>query len=48
MPYIQDGKDAAVSYGAYDLKFKNNLGSTIKIVMEKTADNVTAKILKIG
>lgn len=48
VPYIQDGKDAAVSYGAYDLKFKNNLGSTIKIVMEKTADNVTAKILKIG
>ena len=47
VPYIQDGKDAAVAYGAYDLKFKNNTGSTIKIVMEKTKNNVTAKIIKI-
>lgn len=48
VPYIQEGKDAAVAYGAYDLKFKNNTGSTIKIVMEKTKNNVTAKIIKIG
>lgn len=47
VPYIQSGKDAAVAYGAYDFKFKNNTGSTIKIVMEKTEGNVTAKIIKL-
>ena len=44
VPYIQDGKDAAVAYGSYDFKFKNNTGKTIKIVMEDTAKNITAKI----
>ena len=44
VPYIQDGKDAAVAYGSYDFKFKNNTGKTIKIVMENTTQNVTAKI----
>ena len=44
VPYIQDGKDAAVAYGSYDFKFKNNTGKTIKIVMENTAKNITAKI----
>lgn len=47
VPYIQSGKDAAVAYGAYDFKFKNNTGNTIKIVMEKTEGNVTAKIIKL-
>lgn len=48
VPYIQDGKDAAVAYGAYDFKFKNNSDSVIKIVMENTIDNITAKIIKVG
>lgn len=47
IPYIQQGKDAAVSYGAYDFKFKNNTNSTIKIVMENTSDNITAKLIKL-
>ena len=47
VPYIQEGRDAAVSYGAYDFKFKNNSNNVIKIVMENTADNITAKIIKI-
>ena len=47
VPYIQAGKDAAVAYGAYDFKFKNNTGSTIKIVMENTSNNITAKIIKL-
>ena len=25
VPYIKNGKDAAVAYGSYDFKFKNNL-----------------------
>ena len=47
VPYIEEGKDAAVSYGAYDFKFKNNSNNVIKIVMENTADNITAKLIKI-
>ena len=47
VPYIQEGKDAAVSYGAYDFKFKNNTNNVIKIVMENTADNITARLIKI-
>lgn len=44
VPYIQDGKDAAVAYGSYDFKFKNNTGKTIKIFMENTKQNITARI----
>jgi len=47
VPYIEEGKDAAVSYGAYDFKFKNNTDGVIKIVMENTVDNITAKLIKI-
>lgn len=47
VPYIEEGKDAAVSYGAYDFKFKNNSNNVIKIVMENTSDNITAKLIKI-
>lgn len=47
VPYIQEGNDAAISYGTYDFKFKNNTSDVIKIVMENTADNITAKLIKI-
>ena len=47
VPYIEEGKDAAVSYGAYDFKFKNNTNSVIKIVMENTPQNITAKLIKM-
>ena len=29
--YVPDGKDAAVSYGSIDFKFKNNTGNNIKL-----------------
>ena len=48
VPYIEKGKDAAVAYGSYNFKFKNNTQNTIKIMMENTADNITAKILKVS
>ena len=48
VPYIQKGKDAAVAYGNYDFKFKNNTNDVIKIVMENTANNITAKLIKIN
>lgn len=47
VPYIQKGKDAAVAYGSYDFKFKNNTQNTIKIKMEKTENEITAKLIKI-
>lgn len=47
VPYIEKGKDAAVAYGNYDFKFKNNTGNVIKIVMQHTVDNITAKLIKI-
>lgn len=47
VPYIEQGKDAAVSYGSYDFKFKNNSNYTIKIVMEKTQDEITAKLIQM-
>ncbi|MBQ2835586.1 MAG: VanW family protein [Clostridia bacterium] len=47
VPYIQSGNDAAIAYGTYDFKFKNNTNNVIKIVMENTPDNITAKLLKI-
>ena len=48
VPYIEEGKDAAVSYGAYDFKFKNNTDAVIKIIMENTSDTITAKLIKIN
>lgn len=48
VPYIKEGQDAAVAYGSYDFKFKNNTGSVIKVVMENTSENITAKIIKIS
>ncbi len=47
VPYIKDGKDAAVAYGSYDFKFKNNTDSPIKILFECDKNNVTAKIIQL-
>lgn len=47
VPYIEEGKDAAISYGTHDFKFKNNTDSDIKIVAENTTDNITIKLIKI-
>ena len=40
--YVPEGKDAAVSYGSLDLKFRNDLGHDIKI--EAATDNNTITI----
>lgn len=47
VPYIKNGKDAAVAYGSYDFKFKNNSGFDIKIKATATANNVTITLNKI-
>ena len=47
VPYVKDGKDAAVAYGSYDLKFKNNLENDIKILASSDGKTVTVSILSI-
>lgn len=42
VPYIEDGKDAAVAYDAKDLKFKNTLDYDIRIDAE--VENRTVKV----
>lgn len=45
--YVPDGKDAAVSYGVMDLKFKNNTNDDIKMYLSSDDVNVTAKLVKL-
>ena len=47
VPYVQKGKDAAVAYGSYDFKFRNDTGNDIKIVAEATSSNVTTKLISL-
>lgn len=45
--YVEKDKDAAVSYGSVDLKFKNNTGSTIKIYANSDLNSVNIRIVRI-
>jgi vancomycin resistance protein YoaR len=47
VPYIEEGKDAAISYGSHDFKFKNNSDSQVKVIAENTPDNITIKLIKL-
>lgn len=47
VPYVAKGKDAAVAYGSYDLKFKNNTSNTIKIYASTDGKNVVIRITKL-
>ena len=47
VPYIQKGKDAAVAYGSYDFKFRNDTGNKIKILASATENEITTKLIKI-
>lgn len=47
VPYVEKGKDAAVAYGSYDLKFVNNSGSTIKIKASTDGKSVTINIVSL-
>ena len=45
--YIEDGKDATVSYNTLDLKFTNNTGNAIKLYTWCDDVNVYAKVTQI-
>lgn len=47
VPYIEKGKDAAVSYGSHDFKFKNNSDSIVKIYASNTTDDITIRLVKL-
>ena len=47
VPYVKKGKDAAVAYGSYDLKFVNNSGYDIKIKASTDDSSVTITINSI-
>ena len=43
--YVEEGKDASVSFGTLDLKFTNNTGKDITIYMDSENEQVTARIV---
>lgn len=45
--YVPEGKDAAVSYGSLDLKFRNDNSYKIKVNVTTDDKNLTATIFKI-
>ena len=47
VPYIAKGKDAAVAYGSYDLKFKNDSGNDVKILSSTDGSSVTITLIAI-
>lgn len=47
VPYIAKGKDAAVAYGSYDLKFRNDSGNDIKILASTDGASVTTTLLAL-
>lgn len=47
VPYIEKGKDAAVSYGSHDFRFKNNSNSSVKIYASNTPDDISIRIVKL-
>ena len=45
VPYVPDGKDAAVAYGSYDFKFRNDTGNDIKILSSVTDGLVNVTLM---
>lgn len=48
VPYIEDGKDAAVAYGHLDLKFKNTNNYDIKLYSTVSDNKVIVKIFRVS
>ena len=45
--YVPEGKDAAVSYGSVDFKFKNETGNDIKLYFSTDNITISATIVKL-
>ena len=46
--YVPEGKDAAVSYGSLDFKFKNNFKNKIRIDITTDDKTIVAKLMEIS
>lgn len=46
--YVPDGKDAAVSYGSLDFKFRNDNDYKVKINLSTDDKNIVATIVKVA
>ena len=47
VPYVPDGKDAAVAHGSYDFKFRNDTGYDIKILSSVTQGLVNVTLMRL-
>jgi vancomycin resistance protein YoaR len=47
VPYIQSGKDAAVAYGSYDFKFRNDSGNDIKIKASTDGNSINIVLISL-
>ena len=47
VPYVPKGKDAAVAYGSYDFKFRNDTGNDLKITCSSNNSTVTTNLISI-
>ena len=47
VPYIEKGKDAAVAYGSYDLKFVNKSETDVKINCSSDGHSVTVSLIAL-
>ncbi len=46
--YVEEGKDAAVSFGSVDFKFRNDNDYDIKIYAQATPDTINIRLTKIN
>ena len=47
VPYVPKGKDAAVAYGSYDFKFRNDLSNSIKILASTDGSYVYTSLVEL-
>lgn len=45
--YVPEGKDAAVSYGSLDLKFRNDLGHDVRIEASTNNETITIRLVQL-
>ena len=47
VPYVAKGKDAAVAYGSYDFKFRNDLSNSVKILASTDGNYVYTSLVEM-
>ncbi len=47
VPYVAKGKDAAVAYGSYDFKFRNDLSNSVKLLASTDGNYVYTSLVEL-